>query len=260
MEPSCSYENQELVSPKLLLSMGIAPGSLYESEDVIIRIAQKAREGGGYVALPFCHTTEAKALGADITPADETAGPRPGRYTCENLSQIPTLPLAQDPEISRLLRACGRLHEAGDAVAYQITGPISLLSCLMDLSVLFKTWRKEPDTVAAAWERLRAMMLDYVSAICAAGADYISYADPAGNGDILGPRYTRLLTEGYTLPFLRSAAERCGADTTLVICPLTASALTASGALQPAGNSTGEIACGCIKSGQGGFQRRLRFS
>ena len=256
--PSCQHENQELVSPSLLLSLGVAPASLYSSVDTILRVALGAKESGGqgFVALPFCHTTEAAALGADIKPADDTAGPRPGAYTCACIDQVPVRPLAQDPAIARLLEACGKLKGMGEQVVYQLTGPISLLSCLMDLSVLFKTWRKQPDQVQALWNTLIPMMLDYVSAICQAGADAISFADPAGNGDILGPKYARLLSQGFTIPFLRQALERCGEGTTLVLCPVTAAALSGLGALSLAPSGTGVLACGCIKSG-GTFQRRM---
>lgn len=256
--PSCRHENQELVSPALLHSLGVEPAGLYGSVDTILQVALGAKQAGGqgFVALPFCHTTEAAALGADIKPADDTAGPRPGAYTCTAIDQVPVRPLAQDPVIVRLLEACGQLKAQGERVVYQLTGPISLLSCLMDLSVLFKTWRKQPDQVQALWDALIPTLLDYVSAICQAGADAISFADPAGNGDILGPKYARLLCQGFTIPFLRQALERCGGGTTLVLCPITAAALTGLGALAPVARGAGTLACGCIKSG-GSFQKQM---
>lgn len=257
--PSCHHENQELISPALLEGLGVDPGTLYADTGTILRVALEAKEaaGQGFVALPFCHTTEAAALGAHIKPADHTAGPRPGDYAYTALDQVPRgVDLAADPVIARLLEACRQLAGRGEQVVWQITGPISLLSCMMDLSVLFKTWRKDPDSVQALWEGIIPMLLDLVSAVGAAGASALSFADPAGNGNILGPKYTKLLCRDFTLPFLRQALARCGDHTTLVLCPITAAALSTQEALSPAPAGAGQLACGCIKSG-GSFARRM---
>ena len=78
--PVCSPENQEMISPELIRSLGMPPAEIYASAENIVKLAKAAGEvdGRGFVLLPFCHTVEAKALGADIKPADDTAGPRPG--------------------------------------------------------------------------------------------------------------------------------------------------------------------------------------
>ena len=257
--PACRQENQELISPALLRKLGVDPAGLYADTDTIVRVALGARDEGGqdYVALPFCHTTEAAALGAHIRPADDTAGPRPGEYAYTALDQVPRgVDLAAHPVIARLLEACRQLSGRGERVIWQLTGPISLVSCMMDLSVLFKTWRKAPEQVQALWDGLIPSLLDLVSAVCGAGAAALSFADPAGNGDILGPKYSGLLIRDFTLPFLRQATQRCGAGTTLVLCPVTAAALTAQGALVSAPGGAGQISCGCIKAGAS-LQRRF---
>ena len=43
-----------------------------------------AERDAAVISLPFSHTVEAQALGADIQPADETAGPRAGQYVLRN--------------------------------------------------------------------------------------------------------------------------------------------------------------------------------
>lgn len=250
MQEYCCQRDQYLISEEMLSSLGIKAGSIYENETTIARLAQAMVEttGTGYAILPFCHTVEAKALGADILPADAAAGPRPGRYVYDTLSQIPLHSFVHTPEIQHLLAACQELHRAGNKVAFQITGPISMLSCLMDLSSLFRTWRKQPDAVSAFLEQLVPLMLEYVEAICCAGADAISYADPAGTGTILGPRYTKAILQLFTLPFLQAASKYCADRTALMVCPLTMADLTKTSAFPPECAAANRLLCRCVKA------------
>ena len=67
---TCRPENQEMVSPGLISSLGIAPEDIYASVENITAIAAAAGKSAGrdFALLPFCHTVEAKAMGADIRP------------------------------------------------------------------------------------------------------------------------------------------------------------------------------------------------
>ena len=102
------------------------------------------------------------------------------------------------------------------------------------------------------------MLLGFAREIRAAGVKYISYSDPAGNRDILGPKYSRQMTEDFTLPFLQRLAEACGEETAVIICPLTAQALMTENHIAAAkAGKTGEISAGCVK--RGGLPERRNF-
>jgi uroporphyrinogen-III decarboxylase len=247
---SCVFGKQERISPRLIGSAGIEPRHIYTRAENIVAVAQKSKayENNGLVILPFCHTVEAKALGADICPADDTAGPRPGAYTRASLEDFPEVEIARAPDVEQLLKACGVLSEAGENVLYQVSGPISILSCLMDLSAVFKTWRKSPETAEDVCEKLRRMLMAYCRELRKAGVGHIAYADPAGAPHILGPQYTRLLTARFTLPFLRELAAECREGVYLTVCPLTVSALAQIGAISEAAGGEGLFDSACIKS------------
>ena len=138
--PVCSPENQEMISPELIRSLGMPPAEIYASAENIVKLAKAAGEadGRGFVLLPFCHTVEAKALGADIKPADDTAGPRPGAYALKGPEELSPVEIAKSPEAARLLEACAALASEGRAVVYQLSGPVSILSCMMPLNNFFK--------------------------------------------------------------------------------------------------------------------------
>ena len=105
--------------------------------------------------------------------------------------------------------------------------------------------------MANIFANLQQMLLAYLDAACRSGVAYLSYADPAGNADILGPKFTRLLTKQFTAPFLlhsQQLIETQGYQTTLLLCPLVAGALAQDGCLSEAADG-GKLAVGCLKSG-----------
>lgn len=246
---TCRPENQEMVSPALISSLGIAPEDIYASVENITAIAAAAGKSAGrdFALLPFCHTVEAKAMGADIRPADDTAGPRAGAYTLNDPGELPPVDISASADAARLLRASSALRDGGWRVVYQLSGPISIFSCMTPLSGLFKCWRKTPETVGASLDRLQDMLSRFTEVLCETGVEYISYSDPAGNANILGPKYGSLLTERFTLPFLKRIRETCGDRCSLLICPMTAASLSSGGHLLAAAPDGGDIAVCCVK-------------
>lgn len=144
--------NQEMISPELICSLGIAPSEIYASTENIVKLAKAAGEadGRGFVLLPFCHTVEAKALGADIKSADDTAGPRPGSCTLKGPEELAPVEIAKSPDAARLLEACRALSSEGLAVVYQLSGPVSILSCMMPLNSFFKAGARSQRPRSAA--------------------------------------------------------------------------------------------------------------
>lgn len=254
---SCSSENHELLSYEHILALGIAPGDIYASIQNITRLALCAGQERGFLLLPFCHTVEAKALGADITPADETAGPRPGEYRLSSPDALPLLEIPTHPDAARLLKACAQLTQQGHCVTYQLSGPISILSCLMSLSKLFQFWRKNPHRMPQQLAQLQDMLLGFAAALCDTGISCLTYADPAGCPDILGPKQTAILTEYFTLPFLRRLVAICGTRCNLLICPLTATTLFQTGHLQVVSEGLGQFTACCVKQSGTNIKRNI---
>ena len=129
---------------------------------------------------------------------------------------------------------------------------------MMPLNSFFKSWRKEPETAKRCIDGIAGMLLDFAREIRAAGVKYISYSDPAGSRDILGPKYGKLMAEEFTLPFLKRLAEACGEEPAVTVCPLTAQALFSENLLAAAkAGEKGEIAAACVK--RSGLPERRSF-
>ncbi|MGB5822942.1 MAG: uroporphyrinogen decarboxylase family protein [Proteocatella sp.] len=246
---SCKFSEKGDISPKIMEILGLDFAKIYDDKNNIIRIASaiKAENNNKTMVLPFCHTVEAKAMGGDIRPGDDTAGPRPGSYVYSNLEEIKKISVMDNPDAKRLLQSCADLKHQGENVVFMITGPISILSSIMDLTVVFKAWRKNPDLLSEVFGVISEMLLEFVKEISAAGADIISFADPAGNPDILGGKYTASLAEMFLLPFLTKAIEVCGDSTTICLCPLAAATLSKMNLIKLETSGNGQLACSCVK-------------
>lgn len=84
---------------------------------------------------------EAEALGACINLGNAEVGPRAGEATYPSLEAF----LEENPvidfhkgRVDTLLKACHSLHQAGENVVAEISGPLTILSALVGLPLLIK--------------------------------------------------------------------------------------------------------------------------
>lgn len=249
-EFSCKFKEGGEISPQIIKNLNIEFDKIYATKENIINLSKAIKEDNNSktFVLPFCHTIEAKSMGADIKPADDVAGPRPGSYVYKTLDDVKKISVLEDPDTQRLLSACKDLKAQGHHVSFMVTGPISILSNLMDLTIVFKTWRKQPEKIQEVFDTISDILLEFVQEISKSGADLISFADPAGNPDILGAKYNTALTDMFLFPFLKKAISACEENTVLCVCPLAAANLSNQGLLTKADENEANIACACIKS------------
>ncbi|MBQ7570603.1 MAG: hypothetical protein IJT22_06720 [Synergistaceae bacterium] len=254
---ACTFLDKGDVTPEMLSKLNFEFSEIYNSAENIeaASLAVKKANNRAFTMIPFCHTVEAKALGGDIFPGDDTAGPRTRAYIYKDMSELKIFSFNDFKDLQNLAQACKDLKAKGEKVAWMITGPISIISSLLPIEQIFKTWRKEPDKMLEALNNLQAALLDSVKLICESGCDLISYADPAGNLDILGPRNAAFISKNFTAPFLKEAIEICKkTGTILSVCPLAAEALQKSNLFDDEHRAErierdrGDgIVCGCVK-------------
>ena len=138
---------------------------IYDSAQSIAQFALdiKSHLNKSFVYLPFCHTVEAESMGADILLGDQSAGARAGSYTCSSFDDLfgKTMSYPPDMRISKMLSACSILKERGEKVIFMLSGPFSILNCLIDPKIIFKTWRKEKDKMERLLHSLSAQLTDF---------------------------------------------------------------------------------------------------
>ena len=232
----CTYDNVTEYGPWASEEYGIRFPEAYQTCEMMVKLAlaQKAHTGSRVCILPFCHTLEAEALGGGIRLGDENSGPRAVGYRCEKLEEVLELPdLDPDAETSVRLRetlcACRRLKEMGEIVVFLVSGPTTILNGLVNLEQVFRALLREPELIQTVFHKLGRDILTMMKEAEAAGADMISYADPSGGVNLVGPRIAERIVKQFTAEFLAVADRELRTETVVVLCPKTALALIGTG-------------------------------
>ena len=188
-------------------------------EDVTIagEVVSHRTIGGG-------HTVEAEAMGADVNLGDEVSVARAGKPICSSMRDVLGMELFDERSrrLPRMIEAARALSEAGEQAMYAISGPVSILSCLLDLRVVFREWRREPELVREVLGHLRAQVIPYALRAADAGVAYMEYADPPAAVSIVGPRVATTIAEGFTTPLIRELSARMSEGTSIFLCPMAA--------------------------------------
>jgi len=226
----CSHENAVGFSEEIINQTALSFPDSYNNCTALttLAVAMKKAMNFPFCLLPFCNTVEAEALGGKINLGDGRIGPRGKehvRANVEDLLQTPPINF-NEGRIHQVLLACSLLKERGEKVALEICGPYTILNCLLDIALLFKAWRKDPQVAEDVLGLISNNLLSYLESACAAGVDIISYADPAGSLKILGPRYAEKTALLFTVPFLQKARDITAGKCLIHLCPKTTMILT----------------------------------
>ena len=181
------------------------------------------------LAVPFCMTVEAEALGAPVELGDHLTQPRVLHEpypSCADVMAAPFSPIASAARAQTTLAAMRKLvaMRPQAPVIGNLVGPVSLLATLVPPDRLMREMFRQPELVRAALEVVTGHLVEYASEQIAAGAEVITIADPTATGEILGPR----LFSGLAVPPLarlvahlhnqgaRAIVHICGSVKTIV--------------------------------------------
>ncbi len=231
----CSYDSASGLGQWTEKNNTLQFPQVYTEREQIARLAQTIRtwEGSQWCLLPFCHTLEAEAMGANIILGDGLTGPRAREFSCSSLDE--TMERRMDwnnPRLRETLAACRLLKEKDEKILFQISGPLTVLNSLLPAELLFRSLRKEPEKVLELFRRFAEDSLHFAKLAEEAGADIISYADPMGGVGIIGPKFTELITQNFTVDFLRKLDKTLDPKTMVLLCPKTSFALLGTEAAQ----------------------------
>lgn len=226
-EPACGHLDTTGVEAGLLARLGLSfPGS-HTDGAAMAHLSRGIKESKGAVlcTLPFCCTVEAEALGASVRLGDAAIGPRAQVPVCSSLREVLRLPPLKTAagRMGQVLRACALLSGAGDPVALEISGPMTILNWLMDLAVVLREWRRDAALMAEILARLQEELAVYALAAANTGVSVLGYADPTGTLSILGPQRFGFVADRFVLPLL--GRLQADAGSAVHVCPKIAHAL-----------------------------------
>lgn len=225
----CTYDNSAGISAEVTKGLNLTFPDAYMHADTMAALAKalKEHDGAAFCELPFCHTVEAEAMGGIINYGNDKTGPRAKEYICtdpEELLKLPEIDF-ETGRIHEVLLACRMLHEQGEPVVLQVSGPFTILNVLIDARYVFKAMRKKPDLMKEVFHKLGNEIYRFMEEAKKYGVQLISYADSSGGVNILGPKMAEQVVNDFTYEFLKKAEGLCDENTLILMCPKTAFAL-----------------------------------
>ncbi|MBI2471335.1 MAG: MtaA/CmuA family methyltransferase [Planctomycetes bacterium] len=167
-----------------------------------LSIAMHEETGIENLGIPFCMTVEAEALGGEVEDGDEITTPSIVNYPLKSVGHwrnLKELNPYKDGRLPTILECIGILsRKMPDApVPGNLVGPLSLATSLIDATILFKAFRREPEDVHGLLRFLTDNSIRYGEALINSGADLIVISDPSATGEILGPELFKEFVQPY---------------------------------------------------------------
>lgn len=139
--------------------------------------------------IPFSNTLEAESLGAEVKFSRPDIQGRIGGFaikTLEDIYKLDEMDLNKG-SIFETLIAAENLIRDGKTVCLQVEGPFTIANQLMDSSFFYKSLIKEKEAMEHLFQIIEKGILDYIGRALLIGVQIISYADPSGTADLVGP-------------------------------------------------------------------------
>lgn len=229
----CTYGNSAGIREEVTNRTHLTFPDAYKYAEMMAELSQvlKVCDKAPFCELPFCHTVEAEAMGGIINYGNEKTGPRAKQYLCTEIEEILDLPKIdfEKGRIQEVLQACRILHEKGEHIVFEVSGPLTVLNVLIDPKYVFKGMRKKPELMAQIFAKLGKEILAYMKLAKEHGADFISYADSTGGVNILGPKMAEQMVDLFTYDFVKQAEKQADEHTMILLCPKTTFALLGTG-------------------------------
>jgi [methyl-Co(III) methanol-specific corrinoid protein]:coenzyme M methyltransferase len=199
------------------------PESHFQAEKMADLALEVARATGfENLAVPFCMTVEAEALGSAIDPGSLACEPKIAAEAYPSVADAPVWDAAQILTASRVqvvLAAIGILARAKTdlPIIISLTGPVSTAASVVEPKSFYKELRKKKEQAHRLLGQVTDFLANYARLAIQAGADVVAIGDPSATGEILGPA----LFEEYAVRYLRDlvrAVHDAGAPTIVHIC------------------------------------------
>jgi MtaA/CmuA family methyltransferase len=188
----CEGDNLEIIPDSITNNTGITFPNAHTDSTLMCLLAKELKKykKDTICRVPFCVTVEAEALGGNIKLGDMKNGPRVDSYTfntIEELASINNIDFEQG-RIKEVLEAIKKLNNEGECATLSVEGPFTILSSIIDPMIFYRGIRKNKEKVDEFLKLLEDNIVSYIIEGVKSGAKIISYGDPVGSLDIVGPK------------------------------------------------------------------------
>src|SRR5699024_5523072 len=188
----CASDNLEEIPEEVVKEIGIDFPEVHTEAEYIASLSKELKKYKEDILcrVPFCNTVEAEALGGKIKLGDSKTGPRVDKYafnSIEEMLNIKDMELTKG-RINEVLKAIEILKKDGEKVILNVEGPITIITSLIDSRIFYRGLRKNKDVVDEFLKVIEENTIKYINEGITRGADIISYGDPVGALNIVGPK------------------------------------------------------------------------
>lgn len=231
LEFECLNADNESVPDEIIKEHKLSFQNIYSDAEKIAALAKciKVYNNDSICRLPFSTTTEAESFGAQIKFSEDNIQSRISSYRINKIQDISSIQgmNLNKGSIAEILKAVRYLSSEGEFVCISVEGPVTVASQLMSSDMFYKSLIKERTAMHNLLEIIEEGILSYIKAALHNGASIISYADPSGNIDILGPGLYTEYSGKINYNILKKAGDYL--DNALIhICGRTSASLEAA--------------------------------
>lgn len=223
----CVRNEVEIIPDSILAELNISyeESNRKASNIAILSKTLKEHKNKGYCRLPFCHTLEAESFGSTVI-FNQRVGNRIGKYKIIDINSVEDISRIDlsSGRISEVLKAVNILKEEGETVILDVSGPISIATSIMDSQLFYKSVRKNRGKINKLLEVIEDSIVAFILEGIKQGADIISFADPTGTIDIVGPKVYEEISGKSTYNILKKIENRLG-GTIVHLCGKTSTSL-----------------------------------
>lgn len=202
----CGNEDFAVWPESILKDQELSFPGVHKDSKLMAVLAEKVREHNKdiFCMVPLCSTVEAEAVGAAIKLGDCQAGPRLEKYVLNDISELGKLGEIdlRNGRIKEVLDAVGLLYKKGQFVSLNVEGAFTIINYLIEPALLYKALKNGNGHLNMFLNRLEESLILYMKEGIKRGAKIISFADPNGNLDIVGPKIFTEMYRKFTLPLL----------------------------------------------------------
>jgi len=188
----CTSDNLEEIPMSIIEGTGLKFPDTHTNKEDMIRLVKELKKYNNdtICRVPFCVTVEGEAMGANIKLGDEKNGPRVSEYafnSIEELSNVKEIDLSNG-RIKEVLDSIETLNNENEIVSLNVSGPFTIISSLINPRLFYKAIRNNRETVHNFINVIEDSIVKYALEGIKRGVKIISYGDPAGDLDIVGPK------------------------------------------------------------------------
>lgn len=203
----CTGDNLEEIPESIVLRTGLNFPEVHTKGEYMALLSKELKKyrKDNICRVPFCVTVEAEALGACIKLGNSKIGPRVENYIFNSIEDMKTIKeiTLGNGRIKEVLKAVKILNDQGEITVLSIEGPFTISASLIDSSLIYKAIRKNRDLIDSFMKVIEDSIVKYIKEGIKCGAKIISYGDPVGALDIVGPKIYKDISGKITYNILK---------------------------------------------------------